>query len=40
MRISDEVCPIRMFKRLLPVTRYVIRRDLSKDGIPPSYVCF
>jgi hypothetical protein len=36
MTISDEVCPIRMFKRCLPVTRYVIRRDLSKDDIPPS----
>ena len=36
MTISDEVCPIRMFKRCLPVTRYMIRRDLSKDDIPPS----
>ena len=36
MTISDEICPIRMFKRCLPVTRYVIRRDLSKDDIPPS----
>jgi hypothetical protein len=40
MTISDEVCPIRMFKRCLPVTRYMMRRDLSKDDIPPSYVCF
>ena len=37
MTISDEVCPIRMFKRCLPVTRYMIRRDLSKDDIHRTY---